>query len=89
MGGWIAGRSGGLPARQHGGELCMRSDEQQQRKGGESVRRECTEPNTADCTHSRHSPASGGCLNGGGQLRPAPGETAAQLIERVEAAYHE
>lgn len=25
---------------------------------------------------------------GGGQLRPAPGETPAQALERVEAAYH-
>ena len=30
-----------------------------------------------------------GCLNGGGQLRPAAGQTAQQLIEQVEAAYHQ
>jgi iron only hydrogenase large subunit-like protein len=29
-----------------------------------------------------------GCLNGGGQLKPAPGETPQQVIERLEAAYH-
>ena len=29
-----------------------------------------------------------GCLNGGGQLRPAKGETPQQLIERLEMAYH-
>ncbi len=28
-----------------------------------------------------------GCLNGGGQLKPRPGQTASQLIEQLEAAY--
>lgn len=30
----------------------------------------------------------GGCLNGGGQLKPAPGHSAGQLLDLVEAAYH-
>jgi iron only hydrogenase large subunit-like protein len=29
-----------------------------------------------------------GCLNGGGQVRPPPGQTAAQLIEQLEMEYH-
>eukprot|EP00955_Chlamydomonas_euryale_P048874 354108-Chlamydomonas_euryale.AAC.2 len=28
-----------------------------------------------------------GCLNGGGQIKPSPDETAAQLLARVEEAY--
>lgn len=32
------------------------------------------------------SPA--GCLNGGGQPRPAPGQSVHQLIEALEASYH-
>lgn len=28
-----------------------------------------------------------GCLNGGGQVKPAAGETPAQLIERLEGLY--
>ncbi|KAL6769557.1 HYD3 [Auxenochlorella protothecoides x Auxenochlorella symbiontica] len=29
-----------------------------------------------------------GCLNGGGQLRPSPGQTPAQLIQAMEEGYH-
>lgn len=29
-----------------------------------------------------------GCLNGGGQIRPGQGQTAAQILQAVEAAYH-
>ena len=29
-----------------------------------------------------------GCLNGGGQLRPPPGQSAAQLLEELEVLYH-
>ncbi len=29
-----------------------------------------------------------GCLNGGGQLKPRPGQTQQQLIEALEKAYH-
>ena len=32
-----------------------------------------------------HSPA--GCLNGGGQAKPAAGQTSAQLIEQLEELY--
>ena len=28
-----------------------------------------------------------GCLNGGGQIKPLPGETASQVLERLEAVY--
>lgn len=39
--------------------------------------------------HCRCPPAAlPGCLNGGGQVRPAKGETPQQLIERLEVAYH-
>ena len=34
-------------------------------------------------------PPNAGCLNGGGQLRPASGQSPSQLIEQLEMAYHE
>jgi hypothetical protein len=29
-----------------------------------------------------------GCLNGGGQVKPGPGQTPAEFLEAAEAAYH-
>lgn len=37
--------------------------------------------------HSTTPTALAGCLNGGGQVKPAPGQTAAQLIEQLEQLY--
>jgi iron only hydrogenase large subunit-like protein len=34
------------------------------------------------------SPMALGCLNGGGQVKPAPGQTAQQLLEQLDAVYH-
>ena len=30
-----------------------------------------------------------GCLNGGGQLKPRDGETAGQLLQRLDEVYHD
>lgn len=34
-----------------------------------------------------HAPALAGCLNGGGQIRPRPGQSTADLVEQVETSY--
>lgn len=48
--------------------------------------------NLASCLSMRHSkatsaPYAAGCLNGGGQMKPAAGQSAAQMIEQLEAMY--